>query len=140
MVVLFLRLYDNLTTYIFTLGKLLRTSQLVICQLCFLAEVAIYIKIFYGLWLHDNGMKGKISKNDLHQRKRKNVIGLSGQVFSFFIEFLTTILLMVQVLNNDFFDPSVTPLLLTTSSTIISISQLGSSHEVMGYIKFKLYN
>ena len=112
----------------------MRTFQLVICQSCFLVEVGIYIRICYGLWKQDEGMRGKISGANLRQRKKKNVITLSGQVTSFFIEFLTTIFLMAQVLNNDLADPSVMPLFILTSATIISISQLWSSPELTRYI------
>ena len=65
----------------------MRFLSIIIMQVLFLGEIAIYMKICYTLWKHDKGMKGKISKNDMQQRKQKNVITLSGQVISFFVEF-----------------------------------------------------
>ena len=109
-----------------------------IIQALFLAEVVIYIKIWYILWKHNQGMKHLISNKDLQQRKRKNVITLSGQVISFSIEFIVSLFTLAQVFNNDMADPSVMPLVLITSASIISMAQLWTSHESMRYIKFKL--
>ena len=109
-----------------------------IIQALFLAEVVIYIKIWYILWKHNQGMKHLISNKDLQQRKRKNVITLSGQVISFSIEFIVSLFTLAQVFNNDMADPSVMPLVLITSASIISMAQLWTSHESKRYIKFKL--
>ena len=109
-----------------------------IIQALFLAEVVIYIKIWYILWKHNQGMKHLISNKDLQQRKRKNVITLSGQVISFSVEFIVSLFTLAQVFNNDMADPSVMPLVLITSASIISMAQLWTSHESMRYIKFKL--
>ena len=107
-------------------------------QALFLGEFGIYVKICYTLWRHDKRMKGKISNNDMQQRKRKNVITLSGQVISFFVEFLTSLFTVAQIFNSDMADPSVMPLVIIASTTIISMSQLWTSHECKRYIKFKL--
>ena len=101
-------------------------------------ETMIYIRLCYGLWKHDKRMRDKISNNDFQQRKRKNVITLSGQMISFIVEWIVTFYLIAQVSNNDLADPSVMPLALITSSTIISTSQLWSSHELIRYIKMKI--
>ena len=107
-------------------------------QALFLAELVIYIKIWYILWKHDQGMKHLLSSKDLQQRKRKNVMTLSGQVISFFIEFIVSLFTLAQVFNNDMADPSVMPMVIITSTSVVSMSQLWTSHESMRYIKFKL--
>ena len=107
-------------------------------QALFVAEFVIYIRIVYKLWGNDQRMKDKISKDDFLQRKRKNVITLSGQCFSFFIEFLTSLFMIIQIAINDLGDTSVMPIVIITSSCIISMSQLWTSHESRRFIKSKL--
>ena len=107
-------------------------------QALFLAELVIYIKIWYILWKHDQGMQHLLSSKDLQQRKRKNVMTLSGQVISFFIEFIVSLFTLAHVLNNDMADATVMPVVIITSSSVISMSQLWTSHESKRYIRFKL--
>ena len=104
----------------------------------FVVEMIIYIKLYYSLWKHDEGMKDKISSDDLNQRKRKNISSLSGQVISFFIEFITSLIILANILNKDLILPSAAPIGNITSKTIISISLLCTSHELRRYIWFKI--
>ena len=103
----------------------------------FVGEMIIYIKLYFTLWKHDENMKDKISTDDLHQRKRKNIISLSGQVISFFVEFLTSIFILANIFNQDFADASFTPIVKIISTSIVSISQLWTSHELKRYVKSK---
>ena len=101
-------------------------------------EMIIYIRLCYTLWNHDEGMKNKITFDDLRQRKRKNIISLSGQVITFFVEFLISMHLIV--INQNLFDlsdVSIFPILFITSTSIISVVQLWTSHELKRYIKSK---
>ena len=116
----------------------MRFLVIVIMQALFLAELVIYIKIWYILWKHDQGMQHLLSSKDLQQRKRKNVMTLSGQVISFFIEFIVSLFTLAHVLNNDMADATVMPVVIITSSSVISMSQLWTSHESKRYIRFKL--
>ena len=68
-------------------------------------------------------------------RNRKNVITLSGQVTSFIVEFLTSMIYLAQIFYHDLADPSHQPILLIFASTIISCVQLGSSHELKRFVK-----
>ena len=104
----------------------------------FVAEMAIYIKLYYMLWKHDQGMKVLLSVDNLHQRKRKNIISLSGQVLSFCVEFFTSLFILANVFSSDLVDISLTPIVKITCTSIISISQLWTSHELKRYIKFEL--
>ena len=121
--------------YIFYLGDQLRILTVVIFQLMFVGEIVIYIKLYFTLWKHDEGMKDKITTDDLHQRKRKNIISLSGQVISFFVEFLTSLYILGIIFNQDLSDASLAPIVKITSTSIVSISQLWTSHELKRYIK-----
>ena len=98
-------------------------------------EMIIYIRLCYVLWNHDEGMKDKISSDDLRQRKRKNVISLSGQVIAFFVESLFPLLVIAR--SQNLIDVSIFPILFITSTSIISIAQLWTSHELKRYIKSK---
>ena len=122
------------------LGLLLRTSQVMIGMGLSCVETIIYIRMCYGFWKHDIHMRDKISYNDFQQRKRKNVITLSGQMITFFVELFVSFFLIAQVFNNDLADPSVMPLACITSSTIVSMYQLWSSHELVRYIEMKIKN
>ena len=106
-------------------------------QLIVAGEMIIYIRLCYVLWNHDEGMKDKISSDDLRQRKRKNIISLSGQVISFFVEFFISILPFATIFSQNLVDTSLIPILFITSTSIISIGQLWTSHELKRYIKSK---
>ena len=99
------------------------------------SEMIIYIRLCYVLWNHDEGMKDKISSDDLRQRKRKNIISLSGQVITFFVEFLFP--LYAMAFGQNLIDVSIFPILFITSTSIISVVQLWTSHELKRYIKSK---
>ena len=116
----------------------MRFLVIVIMQALFLVELVIYIIIWHVLQKHDQGMKHLLSTMDLQQRKQKNVLTLSGQVISFFIEFIVSLFTLAHVLNNDMADPTVMPVVIITSSSVISMSQLWTSHESKRYIRFKL--
>ena len=117
------------------LGNLLRILTVIIFQLLFVGEIIIYIKLYFTLRKHDEGMKDLISTNDLRQRKRKNIISLSGQVISFFVEFFTSLYVLGIIFNQDFSDASLAPIVKIVSTSIVSISQLWTSHELRRYIK-----
>ena len=63
------------------------------------------------------------------------MITLSGQVTSFIVEFLTSMIYLAQIFYHDLADPSHQPILLIFASTIISCVQLGSSHELKRFVK-----
>ena len=121
-----------------TLGQLLRTSQVVIAMGLGIAEATIYVRLCYGLWKHDIQMKDKITSNDFQQRKRKNVITLSGQLSSFIVELIGQFFVLAQIFNNELADPSVMAINFIKFSAFVSMSQLWSSHELMRYIKMKI--
>ena len=99
-------------------------------------EMIIYIRLCYVLWNHDEGMKDKISFDDLRQRKRKNIISLSGQVITFFVELLFP-LFAIMTFSQNLIDVSFFPILFITSTSIISVVQLWTSHELKRYINSK---
>ena len=98
-------------------------------------EMIIYIRLCYVLWNHDEGMKDKISSDDLRQRKRKNIISLSGQVITFFVESLLS--LYAIAFSQNLIDVSIFPILFITTTSMISVVQLWTSHELKRYIKSK---
>ena len=100
-------------------------------------EMIIYIRLCYTLWNHDEGMKNKISLDDLRQRKMKNIITLSGQVISFFVEIFISVLPFATIFNQNLVDASFFPISFIISTSIISIVQLWTSHELKRYIKSK---
>ena len=122
------------------LGHHLRFWVLLILQLMSVCEIIIYIRIYHTLWNHDEGMKNKISSNELCQRKRKNIIGLSGQVISFVVEFCTWMLTIAYTLIPISVDASLVPIIMAAFTSITSISQLWASHELKRYIKSKFIN
>ena len=103
----------------------------------FVGEMIIYIRLYYTLWNHDEGMKNKITFDDLRQRKRKNIITLSGQVISFFVEFLVSLVIIANIFNQNLVDESLLPIVSITSTSVISIAQLWTSHELKRYIQSK---
>ena len=111
--------------------------MILVHQSIVVGEMIIYIRLYYTLWNHDEGMKNKISFDDLRQRKRKNIISLSGQAISFFVEFFLSIIVIANLFNQNLVDASLFPIVFITSTSIISISQLWTSHELKRYINSK---
>ena len=103
----------------------------------FVGEILIYMKLYYTLWNHDESIKNKITDDDLRQRKRKNIIGLSGQVVTFFVEFFGSLIIIANIFNQNLINASVAPIINIVVTSIISISQLLTSHELKRYIKSK---
>ena len=90
------------------------------------------------MWKNDEGMKDKISADNLYQRKRKNIICLSGQAISFFVEFFITLIILLNIFSPDFVALSLMPIVIILTFSIISFSQLWTSHELKRYMKFKM--
>ena len=101
-------------------------------------ELIIYIKLCLTMWKNDEGMKDKISSDNLYQRKRKNIICLSGQIISFFVEFFMSLVILMNIVNPACVALSVMPIIIILSFSLIAFSQLWTSHELKRYMKFKM--
>ena len=110
---------------------------LILIQSIVVGEMLIYIRLYYTLWNHDEGMKNTISSDDLYQRKRKNIISLSGQAISFFVEFFVSIIVIASLFNQNLVDASLFPIIFIASASLISMFQLWTSHELKRYINSK---
>ena len=117
--------------------KILRFTPAVIGHLFIPLELFIYMRIIYHLWKHDkeNFQHKIITESTRQERNRKNVITLKGQVICFVIEMAFAIYLFIHTANFSFAEASVMPISLIIGSTIISIVQISSSHEMMRFIK-----
>ena len=121
--------------YYVYLGNHLRFLTIMFLLSMVIGEMLIYAKLYYILWNNDERMKKYISSGDLCQRKRKNIISLSGQVISFFVEFFFSLFIIANVMNQNLVDSSLFPIFNIAISTIISICQLSTSHELKRYIR-----
>ena len=117
--------------------KTLRFTPAIIGHLFIPLELFIYMRIIYHLWKHDKeNFQHKIITESMRQeRNRKNVITLRGQVICFVIEMAFAIYLFIHTANFEFADASVMPITIIIASTIISIVQISSAHEMMRFIK-----
>ena len=64
---------------------------MVICAVEVLAEMTIYAATFAFLYRHDKGMASMLPEHTIKQRKRKNVIELSGHFIHFVYEMMVTV-------------------------------------------------
>ena len=69
------------------------------------------------------------------ERNTKNIITLKGQMISFAIEFAYGIFVVLLSNNVSFSDPSLMILIKIVGSTVISVVQLMSSHEMKRFIR-----
>ena len=69
------------------------------------------------------------------ERNRKNVITIKGQIVAFVTELVGSALFMIDVSENTSNDPSSVPAIVILHFTIVSVSQLFSSHELKRFIK-----
>ena len=102
-----------------------------------LLELLIYLWMIYQLWKHDEqNYKEKIITDQMRrERNHKNIITLRGQVISFLIEFIYGIYVFIHNSQLDFSDASVKSISLIICSTIISLVQILTSHEMMRFVK-----
>ena len=102
-----------------------------------LLEFLIYLWIIYHLWKHDeHNYKEKVISNHVRmERNHKNIITLKGQMITFLIEIIYSIYVAMHNFNPDFADASVKSISLIIASTIVSVVQILSSHEMMRFVK-----
>ena len=109
----------------------------------FVAELVIYAWILFNLWKHDkrNHSEGIITEHMKKERNQKNAITLYGQVSSFLVETAFNIYTLVHISNLNMFEASFLPITQIVASTIVSVIQLATSHEMRRFLKnqFNLY-
>ena len=130
--------YKNITknnTNIFY--KILRFAPNLVCQILIFVELFIYLKLIYQLWKQDiiNRRDKVITEDARKQRHKKNVITLRGQVITFVIEFVYGINLIIYNSKKSFVDPSTVVINKIIGSTVISLIQLLTSHEMKRFLK-----
>ena len=116
--------------------KTFRFVCLMTGQALFIAELAIYAWILYNLWKHDkeNHKSGVITEPMKRERNQKNVITLYGQVLTFGVETAANIYIMVNVAKSKA-EVSFYPITIIVTSTIISVIQLATSHEMRRFLR-----
>ena len=79
------------------IGKQYQTFALIVLQMFIVTEFVMYLILFKDMFDHNkelqNGKSLGISADNLRKRQRKNVITLSGQAFTFVVEFVICVLL-----------------------------------------------
>ena len=122
------------TTLLKTVGIFLPNG---ILQILMIVELFIYLKLIYQLWKQDiiNRRDKVITEDTRKQRHKKNVITLRGQVITFVIEFVYGINLIIYNSKKSFVDPSTVVINKIIGSTVISLIQLLTSHEMKRFLK-----
>ena len=102
-----------------------------------LLELLIYLWMIYDLWKHDErSFKEKLITDQMRkERNHKNVITLRGQVITFLFEILFSVYSATHSLNADLVDASAYSIALIIGSTIISLVQILTSHEMVRFVK-----
>jgi len=114
-------------------------TVVIIYQFLVLAEMAIYLRMFYKLYLKDQRMVMALSVDAIKKRNLRNAITLSGQAISFLFETMTTMLVMILLKKreNSFLEPACLPILIMWLSASVSFTQLASSPEIRRFVKEK---
>ena len=75
------------------------------------------------------------------EHNQKNVITLLGQVATFVVEITFSIYTVIHASNIIVVDSSVMPIIQIVASTVVSIIQLLTSHEIRKFLRneFNLY-
>ena len=108
-----------------------------ILQILMIVELFIYLKLIYQLWKQDIiNRRDKVITEDIRkQRHKKNVVTLRGQVITFAIEFCYGINIMIYNSKKSYLDPSTVVINKIIGSTVISLIQLLTSHEMKRFLK-----
>ena len=128
--------YKNLLTKV-DLAMMLRLGIGVVISLMVIGELTIYIGIAYYLWNHDkrSQLNKTITVTMRKERNQKNVITLGGQAFAFFVEIIAGVYVLFHMKYTNLTDPSTMSIVILTTNSIVSLSQLVSSHELKRYLK-----
>ena len=115
----------------------LKITSILIFQALAIGELVIYAKIIYDLWKHNKTFhqEGVISLQIRKHRNHKNVITLKGQIASFLVEMISSILLITYLALSSNDGPSQMPIVMTFLHTIVSVSQFFSSHDLKQHAK-----
>ena len=115
----------------------LKILTILIFQVFAICEMLIYAKIIYDLWKHNENshQEGVITLQMRKQRNHKNVITLKGQMVSFSVEIVYSVLLIGSITYSSNDGPSFMPVLMTFFHTIVSASQFLSSHDLKQCLK-----
>ena len=126
--------------------SLLLGLRLVLCifgQAFLIAEMTIYAWILFNLWKHDkeHHSNGIITDSMKKERQQKNVITLYGQISTFIVETVFNFYIMIHLANLSMIEASFMPISQIVVSTIISVIQMVTSHEMRRFLKytFNLY-
>ena len=122
--------YNGLSSDDINLGPFLIQMSILIAQIQILTELGIYIVIFWTLYNANQTPKLGLTKDTINKRNRKNVITLSGQVISFFIETLCAIIMSSLYSGFELVEPAAVTPMLVIASSIISVSQIVTSPEL----------
>ena len=116
--------------------KILRFAPLALAQALVIVEFIIYIWIIFHLWKHDRQVhqSGVITGHMKKERNQKNVITLVGQISSFSVEIAFGIYTSIHVSNSSRIDSSVMPIFVIVGSTVISLVQICTSHEMKRFV------
>ena len=127
----------NIQEYNNFLFKALQVIPGTIIRSLILLELLIYLWIIYHLWKHDkeNCEQKVITQQMRNQRNHKNIITLKGQIITFVIEIVYFLYIAVHTFDSAFVDASVMPMSLIIISTVTSVVQILTSHEMMRFLK-----
>ena len=126
---------DDYNGFLYYVG--IRVFIMLIGRSFILLELLIYLWMIYDLWKHDErSYQEKIITDQMRkERNHKNVITLRGQVITFLIEILFSVYSATHNLNADFVDATAYSIALIIGSTIISLVQILTSHEMVRFVK-----
>ena len=121
--------------------SLLLGLRLVLCifgQAFLIAEMTIYAWILFNLWKHDkeHHSNGIITDSMKKERQQKNVITLYGQISTFIVETVFNFYIMIHLSNLSMIEASFMPISQIVVSTIISVIQMVTSHEMRRFLKY----
>ena len=104
-----------------------------------ISEFGMYAYMILYLWKWDerNHQKKIITSGMLKARKEKNVLTLKGQVCTFITKVSMVIAALIVLISGQVFEKSATPFRVIISRSVISFSQILSSHELRRYVKSK---
>ena len=108
-------------------------------QAFLIAEMTIYAWILFSLWKHDkeNHSNGIITDTMKKERRQKNVITLCGQISTFIVETAFNLYTLIHLSNLSMIESSFIPISQLVVSTIISVIQVLTSHEMRRFLEYK---
>ena len=113
---------------------------LIVCcvQAIIMAELGIYLLLFYHLYQNNELVKASISEDVLKSRRKRNLITLTGQFATFVVETSVSVVIQIAYITSEEIEGSGISFMFVSTTALMTICHFWASPELKRfYFKIK---